>query len=78
MITDRHFQSTNALLTANSGERRGPGRRKRNLATLQRYKVRDQSRLAIVIDDEIYDVIDADFDDLRCEPSTLLRVANQI
>lgn len=78
MITDRRLHVTHDLLTASSAERGLPGRRKRNLARLQRQRAREQSRAPIRIDEEISDVIDADFDELGCEPETLLRLANQL
>jgi hypothetical protein len=78
MITDRRLHVTHDLLTASNAERRLPGRRKRNLARLERKKARERSRMSVRIDDEISDVIDADFDELACEPETLLRLANQL
>jgi hypothetical protein len=78
MITDRRLHVTHDLLTASNAERGLPGRRKRNLEKLERKKARERSRVPIRIDDEIVDVIDADFDELLCEPETLLRLANQL
>jgi hypothetical protein len=78
MITDRRLRVTHDLLTASSAERGLSGRRQRNLAKLERKKARERSRVKIRIDDEIADVIDADFDELPCEPETLLRLANQL
>lgn len=78
MITDRRLRVTHDLLTARITERGLLGRRKRNLAKLEHKKARERSRVSVRIDDEISDVIDADFDELPCEPETLLRLANQL
>lgn len=78
MITNRRLHVTHDLLAASSAERGHTGRRQRNLAKRQRQRARERSRVPVRIDDEIVDVIDADFDELPCEPETLLRLANQL
>lgn len=78
MIVCRRLDDSNQHLTVYSAARRSTGGRRRNRAKGRCPKARERSRVPVEINEDIPDVIDAEFDDLGCEPEVLLQLANQI